>query len=216
MQVKSLTKLFGLAVFVVLSGQAKAFCGSNDPLKAVAPPASLMSPEASAGYGSSIAASPLAPLRGAQIALDCGLQDSPIFSGAFRNLQNGKLETVVVTKRKVCADTYCQSIYYGMRDAAERLIAIGQRPAVESAGFAQTIAEEITKEFEDPCLMPGEPISVYVERAQAQCRLYVVERMPWYTWGFRGFAAFSACLSRQAGQQAKARDPGMSDMCGGE
>ncbi len=55
--------------------------------------------------------------------------------------------------------------------------------------------------------------STFVARAQAACIVFVLERMPWYTYFIKGVSAVSACRYRMPDQKYKVDTPREEAYC---
>ncbi|MBH9579279.1 hypothetical protein [Inhella proteolytica] len=130
MQKNFLSKVFGLTLLVVLSGQAKAFCGSYEPLKIPASNNKLGSEshiDGEAG-GSTYQVQELP--KGQLTALDCGTGSNILLSGWERNSFTHLLEKVEIRGKglrdtTICRGADCETVTRNARDQAMRLRGLG-------------------------------------------------------------------------------------------
>jgi hypothetical protein len=61
-----------------------------------------------------------------------------------------------------------------------------------------SIADQIAAGYKPPCRGANENEVKYQERARKDCQKYVVDKMPWFTYGAQDMAALSACTARLA------------------
>jgi len=206
------------AIFLMASGAVSA-CYTFDPMSGALPGGGAAVPLVNNAAENTL----YRPGIDRQALMGC---DGPgwetFISGMYWNDDVARLERVDVKGNRlrnqyaVCYREGCAALLSNLQQVASHLIASGHREAAEQTGFVDNVAKEILEEYKDPCVVPGEDPNLYVARAQVHCRLWVIDRMPWYTWGAKTMAATTACAATSSRQRVKAANPPPDELCVGE
>ena len=148
-----------------------------------------------------------ADLSGApETSLACGVVSTLILEGTFRNSLSGLSQKVIVIGQRrsssqyidVCVGSGCESILSGMKGAADRLVARGQREAASTPQVVSGLLVEVMAAYKEPCIGKDESGHAYLERAEAHCRDYVKGKLSFAPSIVQEASAGSACAARAA------------------